>query len=400
MLKIGHSMFRCQGSSTAGIIPPLYFLEVVSNFTGTFIWERPQANDTSASPLLFRFQTQLPPEKRATHPPPRTTIPLPQPNILDQDWSEAYCNSPEWGYAWDDTHEPNGTWPEGFRLHSGRLYLAEKLCVPEDHVQSVIRDFHLQKGHAGVERLVKMLPNTFAFPPFSPGTSLRSIVMAVKKACHSCQLCDAPTWASRGKFEFTPIPEHPFISVCVDIFSLPQVTWREANYDQVLVCVDRHTGWIIAIPTEKVGLTSEKCAHLLLDEGWNILGIPSVLTSDQGPQFSGQIFQNMCSRLGIRQAYSQAHRPQANGRAEVAGKQLITHLRKLHADDGINWVQALPRVLLQVHDQPGESGISPYQLLFAEEEIFLAYYLPQNANFWYIGPIPNPRKTHGCLSRI
>jgi hypothetical protein len=42
-----------------------------------------------------------------------------------------------------------------------------------------------------------MLPNTFAFPPFSPGTSLRSIVMAVKKACHSCQLCDAPTWASR-----------------------------------------------------------------------------------------------------------------------------------------------------------------------------------------------------------
>jgi hypothetical protein len=104
--------------------------------------------------------------------------------------------------------------------------------------------------------------------------------MAVKKACHSCQLCDAPTWASRGRFEFTPIPEHPFISVCVDIFSLPQVTWREANYDQVLVCVDRHTGWIIAIPTEKVGLTSEKCAHLLLDEGWDVLGMVIPLATE------------------------------------------------------------------------------------------------------------------------
>ena len=76
----------------------------------------------------------------------------------------------------------------------------------------------------------------------------------------------------------------------------------------------------------------------------------------------------MCSRLGIRQAFSQAHRPQANGRAEVAGKQLITHLRKLHADDGINWVQILPRVLLQLHDQPRESGISPYKLLFGIEK--------------------------------
>jgi transposase InsO family protein len=94
---------------------------------------------------------------------------------------------------------------------------------------------------------------------------------------------------------------------------------------------------------------------------------PSVLTSDQGPQFSGQIFQNMCSRLGIRQASSPAHRPQANVRAEVAGKHIITHLRKLHVDYGINWVQALPRVLLQLHDHQGESGIYPYQLLFGRE---------------------------------
>ena len=93
--------------------------------------------------------------------------------------------------------------------------------------------------------------------------------------------------------------------------------------------------------------------------GLNILGIPSIITSDQGPQFSGHIFKNMYSRRGIRQAFSPAPLPQANGRAEVAGKQLITHLRKLHADYGINWVQTLRRVLLQLHDKPGESGISP-----------------------------------------
>ena len=75
----------------------------------------------------------------------------------------------------------------------------------------------------------------------------------------------------------------------------------------------------------------------------------------------------MCARLGIRHAYSQAYRPQANGRAEVAGKTLIGLLRKMNTDGTVNWVEALPRVLRIYHDTPGESGISPYQIVFGRE---------------------------------
>ncbi len=57
----------------------------------------------------------------------------------------------------------------------------------------------------------------------------------------------------------------------------------------------------------------------------------------------------MCGRLGIQEAFSQAH-PQANGKAEVAGQQLFGLLRKLHAEEKINWVEALPRALLYLHD--------------------------------------------------
>jgi len=39
----------------------------------------------------------------------------------------------------------------------------------------------------------------------------------------------------------------------------------------------------------------------------------------------------ICARLGIRQAFSQAYRPQANGRAEVAGRTVINVLRKVQA---------------------------------------------------------------------
>ncbi len=70
----------------------------------------------------------------------------------------------------------------------------------------------------------------------------------------------------------------------------------------------------------------------------------------------------------MRQAFSQAYRPQANGRAEVAGRTVRNVLRKLNADRQINWVEALPRALRIRHDLPDpRTGLSPYQLVFGRE---------------------------------
>ena len=95
----------------------------------------------------------------------------------------------------------------------------------------------------------------------------------------------------------------PFISVCVDIFSLPEVNWQETTYDALLLCVDRHSSCMIAQPSMHKGLTAEKCAHLLLDGGWTQFGVPSTITSDQGQQFVGQLFVTMCSRLDLRELF-------------------------------------------------------------------------------------------------
>ena len=124
---------------------------------------------------------------------------------------------------------------------------------------------------------------------------------------------------------------------------------------------------MITRPSRKVGFTAEKAAHLLLDNGWETFGIPSIITSDQGPQFIGQWWRTMCARLGIRQAYSQAYRAQANGRAEIAGKTLIGLMRKVWVEMGINWVEALPRILRMYHDMPGETGYSPFQIMFGRD---------------------------------
>jgi hypothetical protein len=47
--------------------------------------------------------------------------------------------------------------------------------------------------------------------------------------------------------------------------------------------------------------------------------------------------------------------------------QLIGLLRKLHAEEEINWVEALPRALLYMHNRVEEGGISPYKILMGRE---------------------------------
>ena len=111
----------------------------------------------------------------------------------------------------------------------------------------------------------------------------------------------------------------------------------------------------------------KKTAHLMLDYGWNEFIIPSAIMSDQGPHFTGQWWKTMCARLGVKHSYSQVYRTQANGRAEGAGKQIISILRKMHAESEINWVEALPRALMLHHDTPTVNGISPYQMVFGRD---------------------------------
>ncbi|WP_371079199.1 hypothetical protein, partial [Salmonella enterica] len=63
------------------------------------------------------------------------------------------------------------------------------------------------------------------------------------------------------------VPDRIFDSVCVDIFSMPPVNWQQQDFDCMLICVDRTSGWILARPATKTGLTAEKCAHFLMDYG-------------------------------------------------------------------------------------------------------------------------------------
>ncbi|EPS66700.1 hypothetical protein M569_08075, partial [Genlisea aurea] len=285
--------------------------------------------------------------------------------VLDENWAENYAASEHFSEWWKACNEPHGAWPSGVQLLDQKLYLEGKLCVPENRVTAVLLAFHVGVGHPGIHRLLAAAKNNFVFPPKA---QVEKEISHLRKGCLVCQACETPNEMLARPIRMTPVVEGFFASVALDVFSLPLVEWQGEFYDSILLCVDRATNWILAKATSAKGLTGEKAAHLLLEGGWGEIAIPSIVTSDQGPQFISQFFRTWCARLGVRQAFSQAYRPQANGRAEVAGRTLLTVLRKLEADHEINWVEALPRALRLRHDLPDpETGWSPYQLVFGRE---------------------------------
>ena len=155
------------------------------------------------------------------------------------------------------------------------------------------------------------------------------------KKCPTCEAC-MRSQSLRGPLGTTIIPPQTMTHVAIDLFNMPLVKYEALIYDMMAVCVNRHSGWIVAVPVQNIGLTGAKVAKAMLKHQWRPFVIPSVITSDQGSHFTGEWWRTMNAVLGMRQAYSQAYHHQANGRAEMAGQQIMERLRKIQIQDKIN----------------------------------------------------------------
>ena len=283
-------------------------------------------------------------------------------SIWECDWAEAYTMCPVWKPKWEATKNVT-TWPTGVKLHKNRMFFEEKLCIPTVFQDLVVQENHDFLGHVGPDRSWQHMAHRYAWADEKSAKGFN------QKACKQGPTCQASKRGEvlRGPIEATPIPPAAMSNVAIDLFKLPMVVYEGAEYNTIAVCVDRHSGWIVAVPCIDKGLTGAKLAKEMLKYQWRPFGVPTVISSDQGSHFISAWWQNMCALMGIRQAYSQAYHHQANGRVERAGQQVMEVLRKLYVQEKVNWVEALPRVLDRIHDTHGESGYSPYEILFGRE---------------------------------
>ena len=299
-------------------------------------------------------------------------------SVLTEDWSDDYAASEHWSKYWNAVSAPSDDeWPEGLTEDGDKLFLKDKLLVSENRVEELIDHWHnAQLMHPGRDKMQQDLEWRFKFPPGYYAT--------LDRYCSDCAVCRAtksPNHSTAGNPVYTAIPEAPMRSVAMDVFALPQVTVEGETYDCIILAVDRHSGYIVAVPGEKskkkdkkdkhgVGLQAKTVANAMIRLWLTIFYVPAVICSDRGSQFVGTWFKTMCKHVGIRHAKTVAYHSRSNGRAEVAGRQMFEKFRQLHIDEpGWNWYNSLWRVLQAYHDLLGPTGLSPHRILFLRDGV-------------------------------
>ena len=149
------------------------------------------------------------------------------------------------------------------------MFLHGTMYVPASLTGKLVREFHVEKGHLGGERLWSELQRRFSFANVP---NAKRLTLKVQTWCEICQASEHPHVSLKVPMEHHPIPEKIMDSVALDIFSMPPLLSEGKSYDCFVLCVDILSGWMVAIPESKAGLTGEKVALKCLRTG-----IPSEL---------------------------------------------------------------------------------------------------------------------------
>ncbi len=86
------------------------------------------------------------------------------------------------------------------------------------------------------------------------------------------------------------------------------------GFTYLFTIIDRTSRWPEAIPI--AATTTVDCANALF-QGWvSRFGVPAVITSDRGAQFTSSLWAALCSLLNIQHNQTTAYHPQSNGMVE------------------------------------------------------------------------------------
>jgi transposase InsO family protein len=115
------------------------------------------------------------------------------------------------------------------------------------------------------------------------------------------------------------VPQKQLSHVHVDLVGPPPQP-REW-FSHIMMMIDGSTRWVEAVPLSST--TTQACSVAFLGEWVTRFGVPALLTSDRGPQFTGTV----CDKLGVQHWLTTVYHPQSNGMVEHVHRQIRDTLR-------------------------------------------------------------------------
>ena len=252
---------------------------------------------------------------------------------------------------------------ETYHLVDGLLYRQElsngcstrQVVVPKCLRNDLLKVAHENpfSGHFSTVKTEARVRRDFYWP------RLTESVRDHCRTCHQCQVGNLRR-TPRAPLGMPAIPTEPFAHVCVDLVG-PLSPSSSEGHRYVLTLVDKATRFPDAVALRHIDSGTVSQALLGM---FSHVGFPTTLTSDNGTQFTSEMFEEFLKGLGTHHQLTPPYHAQSNGLVERFNGTLKQILKKLCAERPKDWHLHLPAVLFAYRDAPhAATGFSPFELV-------------------------------------
>ena len=182
------------------------------------------------------------------------------------------------------------------------------VIIPEVFRQTLLKELH--SDHLGVSRMKSIARSYFWWP------KLDAEISELSALCDTCQ--SSSRLPTKEEVHHWIYPNRPGERVHIDFAEL-----KDSHY---LLVIDAYSKWPDVFPMGS-NTTTKRTVQCLLSH-ISTCGIPEVLVSDNGPQFTSQEFGTICKANGIRHKKTPPYHHASNGQIEWLVQELKKFLKR------------------------------------------------------------------------
>ncbi|GKB05647.1 reverse transcriptase domain-containing protein [Tanacetum coccineum] len=272
----------------------------------------------------------------------------------------------------DDKNEPNKLRIKArqYELMDGILYRRSFLrpwlrCVGPLQADYVIREIHegSRSMHVGPRSVVtKAMRSGYYWPTIH--RDVRDMILK----CKDCQV-------------HRPVPRNPQQPLTLITSPWPFYKWGidiagpfpkgPGKVKFLIVAMDYFTKWIEAKVVATI--SGGQVKKFVWDNIVCRFGLPGEIVSDNGKQFSDNLFKDWCDKLNITQRFASVKHPQSSGLVERANQSLRKGIKARLGEGNKNWIEKITHVLWAHRTMIKSSNEdTPFSLTYGTEAVIPA----------------------------
>lgn len=196
--------------------------------------------------------------------------------------------------------------------------------------------------------------------------SMLTDCLNMARKCHVCQI--------HGDFIYQPptplhptVPSWPFAAWGTDVVG-PIEPPSSRGHRFILAATDYFSSWAEAVPLKEV--KGETVKGFMQNKIIYSFGIPSQITSDNGPSLKSDKLSRFAKKYRTNLRYSTIYNARANGLAEAFNKTLCKLLKKIVTRNKRDWYERIFEALWAyrtTYRTPKQ--MTPYSLVFGGEAV-------------------------------